>query len=153
MAVVRERIGCLIGRQARELLASVNPLAILDTNGKLCIFDNAASCYERALMRMYCYYPKGYVDIPHFLIKVQGIRMGKATELCKRKEYASIRWKALNSASETRIKTILHHMLWCTKCEFNENAYKTAMWEFKKYMASVMDLEDEVIINAIEDEC
>lgn len=142
----KRRLGARIVSQLSSIVEVVNPLAIVDSNRRLQIFENTAKCYEAAIMKLYSYYPRGYVDIVHFIVKAQGLSVSKATDVVGRRQYATIAWRNLSKTSENRLTVLVGYLLHETCCKFSENAFKQAVWSFKQYIAEVDD-ETDVIIN------
>lgn len=140
-----EKMGYQLAKQAQYVLSIVNPLALADSNRRLSVYSDAATCYSTAINYMFALFPKGYVDVPLLLIKVQAVRMSEAMEMCGRKQYASIHWKCFDSISEERIKSILLVMLKRVKCDFSENAFRKAIGEMRDYLEDLYEGESETL--------
>ena len=140
-----EKMGYQLAKQAQYVLSIVNPLALTDSNKRLTIYNDAATCYSTAINYMFALFPKGYVDIPLLLVKTQAVRMSEAMEMCGRKQYASIHWKCFDSISEERIKSILLVMLKRIKCDFSENAFRKAISEVRDYLEDEFEVKSETL--------
>ena len=140
-----EKMGYQLAKQAQYVLSIVNPLALTDSNKRLTIYNDAATCYSTAINYMFALFPKGYVDIPLLLVKTQAVRMSEAMEMCGRKQYASIHWQCFDSISEERIKSILLVMLKRIKCDFSENAFRKAIGEVRDYLEDEFEVKSETL--------
>lgn len=142
---INEKMGYQLAKQAQYVLSIVNPLALTDSNKRLSIYSDAATCYCTAINYMHALFPKGYVDIPLLLVKTQAVRMSEAMEMCGRKQYASIHWKCFDSICEERVKAILFVMLKRVKCEFSENAFRKAIAQMRYYLEDLYEGESETL--------
>lgn len=123
--------------QAKQVLATCNPLGLVDINRRLNIYTSPSQCYSALLYLLWANCPRGWIDIPFMMAKLQGLRIARARDFCGRKHYAVIEWHCpLNSpaiAHRNRLlKSVVSLMLNATGIEFSENAFNMAIYEFDR---------------------
>ena len=122
-------------KQAAQILWTCNPLGLIDTNKHLKIYENPVKCYYDAFLKFYLLAPQGWLDVPYFMMKYQGIRIAQARELCGRKQYGRLDWhsRPMSGVHKERnrvLKGVIFALLQVTGCEFSENAFNAAIYEF-----------------------
>lgn len=122
----------LTNEQAKQIMETVNPLGLCDSNGRLIIFRSAADCYCYCLSTLFYSAPRGWIDIPLFMLKNQHIKVWKSKEYCGHIEYAIINWECKTASRDYVIKKLLIVLLKVTGIEFSENAYKCALHELNE---------------------
>lgn len=125
-------------KQAEQILGTCNPLGLIDCNKRLRIFENPVKCYYEAFVTFYMLAPQGWLDVPYFMMKYQGIRIALARELCGRKQYGRLEWtcKPMGAAHKERnrvLKNVIFALLRVTGCDFSENAFNAAIYDFDLY--------------------
>lgn len=123
--------------QAKQVLATCNPLGLIDNNKRLTIYKSASECYTALLYLLWANCPRGWIDIPFMMAKLQGLRIARARDFCGRKHYAVVEWhcKSDSSAAQYRnrkLKAVVIQMLRATGIEFSENAFNMAIYEFDR---------------------
>lgn len=122
-------------KQAAQILSTCNPLGLTDCNKRLKIYENPVKCYYDALVNFYMLAPQGWLDVPYFMMKHQGVRIAQARELCGRKQYGRVEWtcKPYGAAHKERnrvLKGVIIALLHATGCDFSENAFNAAIYDF-----------------------
>lgn len=125
-------------KQAAQILWTCNPLGLIDSNKNLKIYENPVKCYYDAIIKLYLLAPQGWLDIPYFMMKYQGIRIAQARELCGRKQYGRLDWhcRPMGGVHKERnrvLKGVIFALLKVTDCEFSENAFNAAVYDFDLY--------------------
>jgi len=114
-------------KQMNELLANRSPFGI-QTEGRLLTYERAEQAYYEALMLLWSEFPRGFIDMPLFMWKYQGLTITEARQLCHHKEYALCRiWDVDDKERRTLLRQILQVLLRVTEVDFDETAYQTAL--------------------------
>lgn len=95
-------------REREEMLKAalgvVNPFAFRTANGGFSVYTNAQEAYQFCIQMLWAEFPRGFVDIPLFMNKYQGVSLKEAETLVGRKQYALLRiW---DNESEERVKKL-----------------------------------------------
>lgn len=138
----------LTNMQAREVLETCNPLGVIDCNGRVKLFSSPVACYEHVITELYKFAPRGWVDIPLFIQKVQRIRIADAKVYCKRFKYALIDWSGgehygVRGNLEERVKGVLITLLRRTGCDFSEDAFRKALWDVQMALTEQQHFNSE----------
>ena len=129
------RISNITRQQALQVMETVNPLGLTDCNNRLIIFHSAKECYEKCFTELYYNFPKGYIDIPLFMMRCQGVPLSKGIELCKHKQYAIIPWD-VPKKSEHKLMCLVYLLLKVTNVQYSTNAFKCAFFELNQIIKS-----------------
>ena len=135
--------------QAKQVLETCNPLGLIDINKRLIIFGSPSECYYQLLTLLSAHCPRGWIDIPFMMAKLQGLRIARARDFCGRKHYAVVEWncKPNSSAAQYRnrkLKAVIIQMLRATGITFSENAFNMAIYEYDRtFNKFCSDLTDE----------
>ncbi len=114
-------------KQVNEMLAKSSPFGIL-TEGRLLTYERVEQAYYEVLMLLWSEFPRGFIDMPLFMWKYQGLTITEARQLCHHKEYALCRiWDADDKERRTLLRQILQVLLRVTEVDFDETAYQTAL--------------------------
>ena len=121
--------------QAKQVMETCNPLGLLDVNKRLQVFSGPIACYERALNMLHQQSPRGWVDIPLFMQRMQGVSLADAEEMCGYRNRAVIQWECGNSVEQRyqraeKLKGIFMRMLKVTGCDFSEDALTKVLYDF-----------------------
>lgn len=123
--------------QAKQVLATCNPLGLVDINKRLVIYNSPSECYCNLIHQLWANCPRGWIDIPYMMAKLQGLRIARARDFCGRKHYAVIEWHCKPDTSaikyrNAKLKSVIILMLRATGIEFSENAFNMAIYEFDR---------------------
>lgn len=122
-------------QQAKQIMEMCNPLGIVDVNKRLCVYDGVVKCYEMALNKMYNMFPRGWIEVPYCMQRLQGVSLADAEMACGYRDKAVITWDCGNSVElrykrSESIKGIFVRMLKMTGCNFSEDALRKALFDF-----------------------
>lgn len=123
--------------QALQILETVNPMGLIDINGRLIIYKSPSDCYIGLIRLLWATCPRGWIDIPFMMAKYQGLRISRAKEHCGRKSLAVVEWccdpstKAAQRRNE-KLKSIFRCFLNATGIAFSENAFQMAVYDFDR---------------------
>ena len=121
--------------QAKQVMETCNPLGVLDCNKRYHVFSSPVACYEWALNRLAQMCPSGWVDIPLYMQRMQGISLADAEGYCGFRNKAVFMWDCGNNVEARyqrfeKIKAIFMRMLKVTGCDFSEDALTKALYEY-----------------------
>ena len=122
--------------QAKQIMETINPLGLYDSNKRLTIYKSAVECYTDCLTTLFLSAPRGYIDIALFMLKHQLVPLHVAVEYCKHQEYAIVNWEAANSARTYTLKKLIMILLKVTDIEFSENAFKGALYVLDEFITN-----------------
>lgn len=112
----------------RVALGVINPFALRTQGGSLMVYKTPQECYQVCLQMMWSEFPRGFVDIPLFMSKYQGLKLKDAEALCGRKQYALLRlWDAESELRKQRLREILAVLLKVSEVDFNESYFLNAL--------------------------
>lgn len=76
-------------------------------------------------------FPRGYIDIPYFMCKYQGVKLRDAERMCGKKQYALVElWRSDSPERKSKLRHVLEVLLKVTGVDFDENAYLNALQAF-----------------------
>lgn len=112
----------------RTALGIINPFALRTASGNLMVFKTPEECYQTCLQMLWAEFPRGFVDIPLFMVKYQDIKVREAEELCGRKQYALLRlWDSSCEIRKQKLREILSVLLKVSDVDFNESSFLSAL--------------------------
>lgn len=112
----------------RTALGVINPLALRTASGNLMVFKTPEECYTMCLQMLWAEFPRGFVDIPLFMVKYQDVKLRDAEELCGRKQYALLRlWDSSCEIRKQKLREILCILLKVSDVGFNESSFLNAL--------------------------
>ena len=114
-------------KQVNELLASRSPFGI-QAEGRLLTYERAGQAYYEALMLLWSEFPRGFIDVPLFMWKHQGLSITEARQVCHHREYCLCRiWDVDDKDRRNQLRQVLQVLLRVTDVDFDEEAYQTAL--------------------------
>lgn len=112
----------------RTALGVINPFAFRTSSGGLMVFKTPEECYQMCLQMLWAEFPRGFVDIPLFMVKYQALKIRDAEEYCGRKQYALVRlWDSSSDTRKQKLREILSVLLKVSEVGFNENYFLSAL--------------------------
>lgn len=141
------RVAAINKEQAKQILETCNPMGVVEINKRLVIYKSPSDCYISVIGMLWANCPKGWIDIPYMMAKIQGLRIASAREYCGRKHYATIEWHTepgskAASFRNAKLKLVLCAMLRATGIDFSENAFNMAMYEFDRTINNYKELRN-----------
>lgn len=112
----------------RTALGVINPFALRTRDGSLMVFKNPEEAYQACMQMIWAEFPRGFVDIPFFMVRYQGLKLKEAEELCGRKQYALLRiWDSDNEVRKQKLREILCVLLKFSEVDFNESCFLSGL--------------------------
>lgn len=123
--------------QAQQIMETCNPLGLVDINRRLIIFKSPSECYYTAMKVIRAHCPRGWIDVPYLMMKLQAQRISRAREMSGRKHYAVLDWDcAWGGAVEKRrnqtLRRVFELLLNTTGIAFSDNAFNMAVYDFNR---------------------
>lgn len=119
----------------RKALGATNPFAFRMPGFEMEFFKNPFECYRDVIMLLWAEFPRGFIDIPYFMSKYQGVNLREAARQCGQKQYALVElWKSGSQDRTVSLRRVLEKMLKATGVEFDENAYVNALQAFDVFL-------------------
>lgn len=123
--------------QAQQILETCNPLGLVDFNKRLEIYKSPSECYYAALKQLRHMCPRGWLDVPYLMMKLQGQRIARARELCGRIHYAVVDWDcawggAVEKKRNQTLRKVFSLLLNTTGIGFSDNAFNMAIYDFNR---------------------
>lgn len=116
------------------VLAEVNPFLMIGQDGQPIKTANAQEAYFKLIMALYKEFPKGYIDLPYFMVKRQGLTLKDAEAMCGMRQYALVQWEKNNEERNILLRRICQHLLSVSGVAFNENAFWGALSMYNEYL-------------------
>lgn len=111
-------------RLLREALGAVNPFAFHNEKNELAIYRSAIDAYKEVLLMLWSEFPRGFIDIPYFMVKYQGVAIREAERKCAGRQYALIRlWDRDDKERRSKLKQLLEILLRVNGIHFDETAF------------------------------
>lgn len=118
----------------REIMARVNPFALLTPDGNLLQYDNAIEAYYELMLKIFGMCPRGYIDLPLIMHTFQHERINDAVRYCRRKEIFLLKnWDTSDNVTVNSLREVLSLMLEVTGVPFDENAFQGALYKFSVF--------------------
>lgn len=132
--MVRARID---REQAQQIMETCNPLGLVDVNKRLVIFKSPSECYYAAMKQIRALCPRGWLDVPYLMMKLQAQRISRAREFCGRKHYAVLDWDcawggAVEKKRNQTLRRVFQLLLNTTGINFSDNAFNMAVYDFNR---------------------
>lgn len=119
----------------RVALGAVNPFALRNENGGLAIYSSATEAYKETLLTLWSEFPRGFIDIPYFMVKYQGLAIREAERKCAGKQYALIRLSDRDDKERrSKLKQLLEMLLRVSKVPFDENSFMVGLQCFDIFL-------------------
>ena len=111
-----------------KALGAVNPFAFRNSTGGICIYRGPLEGYQVCLQMLWAQFPRGYIDIPYFMHKFQGLSLSEALELTHRKQFAFARiWDSDSERRKPVLREVLQVLLSVSGVEFSEVLFLSAL--------------------------
>lgn len=119
----------------KQVLGAKSPFAFRLRDDKLVFYNNAVEAYRDVLMMLWAEFPRGFVDIPYFMAKYQGVGVRDAARLCGLRQYAMLKlWDTNDKDRLTLLRAIMGTLLKATGVAFDENAFINAVQAFDIFL-------------------
>lgn len=114
-----------------DVLAKVNPLMLVNWDGAPVIYENDTEAYFDALNLLFATFPRGYIDVPIFMLKYQHILRRRAQDFCGRKDIVIIPLYDVDAPQRIdKLRDLFTILLKPTGCKLNESALQAALCRF-----------------------
>lgn len=112
----------------QEHLRQANPFMIRGKDDRLVWFEDAKEAYQMLLQDLWSQFPAGFVDVPLFMMKRQGMLPNQYVQICPEKQYAYIHWWDLqNFDVQFKLKYILRLLLVPSGLPLDESLFEVAV--------------------------
>lgn len=119
-----------------KLLQEVNPFGIIEKGGYN-RYNTQVDAYNDLFMILWNYFPRGWIDVPLFMVTFQGIDYIEAQRLCVRDDI--VRIPISDIEAEGRLEMLIElckKLLKVTDCDFDINAFQQGLHKFNLMMMS-----------------
>lgn len=121
--------------QVRGALQHINPFMFRAETGRLLTYKDANASYVQCLMALLREFPAGFIEIPYFMMKYQGVTPLQVGLLVGAREYAYIKlWDKMDSRREALLKQVLDILLQVSGCSFDYAAFSYAVTQLDHYL-------------------
>lgn len=111
-----------------KALGAVNPFAFRDQEHSLIIYRNPQEAYQLCIQMLWSEFPRGFVDIPLFMHKYQGLSLKQAEHIVGRKQYALLRiWDYKSEERVNKLREILTILLRVSGVALNESYMRSGL--------------------------
>ncbi|MBQ5712869.1 MAG: hypothetical protein IIV77_00025 [Bacteroidaceae bacterium] len=112
----------------KQALGAVCPFAFRNSQGSLSIYSNPQDAYKEVIVMLWAEFPRGFVDIPFFMSKYQGLSLKDAERLCGRKQYAIVKmWDRDDKQRIAILRRIYEALLRVSELKLNESYFLNAI--------------------------
>ena len=112
----------------RVALGAINPFAFRGASGGITIYSSATEGYQLCLQMLWAEFPRGFIDLPYFMHKYQGLTLSEAMELTHRKQYGFVRiWDSDSERRKPVLREVLQVLLSVSGVAFNEDYFLNAL--------------------------
>ena len=119
----------------RKALGATNPFAFRMPGAEMEFFKSPFECYRDVILMLWAEFPRGFIDIPYFMSKYQGVNIREAARQCGQKQYALVElWQSGSQDRNTSLRRVLEKLLKVTGVDFDENAYVNALQAFDAFL-------------------
>lgn len=135
----------------KQLLEQHNPFGVKNVDGSAPSFTEPYRAYYDILLKIWSVAPRGFIDIPYILCRFAGLPVNDGARLCKRQEIHLVElWNPDDPQRKDQLRVVLQKMLCHTGCDFDENAFLMALYQFDKDLVIgnlIARTEDGEIVN------
>lgn len=118
------------------LLQEVNPFGIVEVDAYK-RYNTQVDAYNDLFTILWNYFPRGYIDIPLFMVTFQGVDYLDALRLCPKDDIVRIPIQDIEAEGRYEMfETLCKRLLKVTGCEFNINACMVGLHKFNMMMLS-----------------
>ena len=125
------------------VIGEVNPFMLFSAPEKPVICENAQASYLKLFMLINAFSPRGFIDIPYFMITYQKISLAKAVRICNNRELALIEWNPVKCEERIEVlKNLCMKLLDVSHVPFNSNAFYSALNHFNEMLLLIKARND-----------
>lgn len=118
-----------------ELLGVLNPFAFRTRGGALVRYSSPREAYSECLKSLWSEFPRGFIDIPLFMEKYQGLGLKQAEALCGRKQYALVRlWDTSDKDRTAKLCEVLLLLLKVSEVPLSNDFFLQALRELDAFI-------------------
>lgn len=124
-----------LNKNVLSVLGEVNPFLLFTEPDKPVICENAHASYLKLFMLINAFSPRGFIDIPYFMITYQKISLTKAVRICDNRELALIEWNPVKCEERIDVlKNLCMKLLEVSHVPFNSKAFYSALLHFNELL-------------------
>lgn len=118
------------------LLQEVNPFGIVEGDAYK-RYNTQVDAYNDLFTILWNYFPRGWIDIPLFMVTFQGVEYLDAMRLCPKDDILRIPIQDIEAEGRYEMfENLCKRLLKVTGCEFNINACMLGLHKFNMMMMS-----------------
>lgn len=107
-----------------DALSTVNPFVLRSETGRIILYENAKECYEFCPDGTIEEYPCGAIDVAGYMMKYQRLDPVTIWKICRRRDYAFIRWEEKSPERNQRLQAVLRLLLKPSGCPLDEDLFQ-----------------------------